>query len=237
MMYWYGDTFDLSWLLMILAMFAFWAFVIWLVANEVRGGRGHVEQAEEILTQRFARGEIDAAGVPRAPRHAGAHPPTSGVTTTHEVRGDGMRAKDAIRKSPETIEAGQTITEAAQRMDAAAVGALVVVEDGTPIGIVTDRDLVVRAMAKRYPPDSRVDGVMSMGVIAIDADADLRHAIDLFSHHAIRRLPVVENGEMCGMITVDDVVVDLAHDLDEATKPLAAQVLFGHPEPGPLARR
>jgi CBS domain-containing protein len=144
-----------------------------------------------------------------------------------------MRARDAIRKLPETIEAGDTITRAAQRMDEAAVGALVVIDEDRPVGIVTDRDLVVRAMARGYPRDSRVDSVMTTGLVGIDADEDLRQAIQLFSHHAIRRLPIVEGDEIRGMITLDDVVIDLAHDLEEATKPLAAQVLFGHPEAKP----
>ena len=144
-----------------------------------------------------------------------------------------MRARDAIRKLPETIQADETIARAAHRMDEAAVGALVVIDEGRPVGIVTDRDLVVRAMARGYPLDSRVDSVMTTGLVGIDADEDLRQAIQLFSHHAIRRLPVVEGDEIRGMITLDDVVIDLAHDLEEATKPLAAQVLFGHPEAKP----
>jgi CBS domain-containing protein len=72
-----------------------------------------------------------------------------------------------------------------------------------------------------------------MGVIALDADDDLRHAIALFAEHAVRRLPVVEGDRVCGMITLDDLVVDMAQDLAEATRPMAAQVLFGHPEPQP----
>ena len=143
-----------------------------------------------------------------------------------------MQARDAIRKGPVTIGADETIARAAQQMDEAAVGALVVIDEveDRPVGIVTDRDLVVRAMARGYPLDSRVDSVMSMGLVAIDADADLRHAIDLFSTHAIRRLPVVDGERMCGMITLDDLVVDLTQDLERASRPLVAQVLFGHPE-------
>lgn len=145
-----------------------------------------------------------------------------------------MQARDAIRKLPVSIHAGETVAQAAKQMDAAAVGALVVLdEDDRPVGIVTDRDLVVRAMARAYPLDSRIDSVMSMGLIAIDADADVRDAIELFSRHAIRRLPVVDGARMCGMITLDDIVVDLTQDLEMATKPLTAQVLFGHPEPQP----
>ncbi|HEX4821730.1 MAG TPA: CBS domain-containing protein [Acidimicrobiales bacterium] len=142
-----------------------------------------------------------------------------------------MKVKDAVRKAPETIEANGTIGAAAQQMDHAAVGALVVVDGGRPVGIVTDRDLVVRGLARHAPVDARVDSVMSTGLVAIDADADLRHAIALFSHHAIRRLPVVDGDRVCGMVTIDDLVVDLAQDLAEATRPLTAQVLFGHAQP------
>jgi signal-transduction protein with cAMP-binding, CBS, and nucleotidyltransferase domain len=144
-----------------------------------------------------------------------------------------MHVKDAITKLPETIEADRTIAEAAQQMDQGAVGALVVVDKGHPVGIVTDRDLVVRGVARRIAPDARIDSVMSMGVIALDAQDDLRHAIALFAEHAVRRLPVVEGDRVCGMITLDDLVVDMAQDLAEATRPMAAQVLFGHPEPQP----
>jgi len=145
-----------------------------------------------------------------------------------------MKARDAVRKPPVSIEAGETVAHAAELMDTAAVGALVVVdEERRPVGIVTDRDLVIRSMARGYPLDSRVDSVMSMGLIAIDANADVREAIGLFSHHAIRRLPVVDGARMCGMITLDDIVVDLTQDLEMATKPLTAQVLFGHSEPKP----
>ena len=149
-----------------------------------------------------------------------------------------MQVKDAVRKLPVMISAGATIAQAAKEMDAAAVGALVVVDETEqPIGIVTDRDLVVRALARGHTLDSRVDSVMSMGLIAIDADADLRDTLQLFDRHAIRRLPVVDGARMCGMVTLDDVVVDLAQDLAMATKPLAAQVLFGHPEPqAPVVR-
>ena len=87
-----------------------------------------------------------------------------------------MRARDAIRKLPETIQADETIKRAARRMDEAAVGALVVIDKGRPVGIVTDRDLVVRAMARGYPHDSRVDSVLTNGLVGSDADEDVRQA-------------------------------------------------------------
>jgi CBS domain-containing protein len=142
-----------------------------------------------------------------------------------------MRAREALRKNPVTIRADETITAAAERMDAQAVGALVVVDGERPVGVVTDRDLVVRGVARRIPPDSRVDYVMSTDPITLDADADLRDAVQLFRDHAIRRLPLLEGERMVGMLTVDDLVIDLVSDLADLARPLMGQVLFGHPEP------
>lgn len=143
-----------------------------------------------------------------------------------------MQAKDAARKQPATIGPDRTITEAAQEMDSLAVGALVVVEaGGRPVGIVTDRDLTVRAVARRLSPDARIDGVMSTGLITLPAAADLRDALGVFEAHAIRRLPLVEGERLVGMVTVDDLAVDLVSDLGRLVRPVTGQVLFGHPEP------
>jgi len=143
-----------------------------------------------------------------------------------------MHAIDAARKPPATIAADRTITQAAQEMDRLAVGALVVVEpNGRPAGIVTDRDLVVRAVARRADPEARVDSVMSTDLVALAPDADLREAFGIFERHALRRLPLVADDVVVGMLTMDDLVVDVTADLARLTRPITAQVLFGHQEP------
>jgi len=143
-----------------------------------------------------------------------------------------MHAIEAARKSPATVACDHTITEAAEMMDRRAVGALVVVEsDGRPVGIVTDRDLVVRAVARRSSPDARVDSVMSTDLVTLAPDADLRDAFKVFEDRAIRRLPLVAGEQLVGMLTMDDLVVDLTADLARLTRPIVGQVLFGHREP------
>jgi CBS domain-containing protein len=142
--------------------------------------------------------------------------------------------RDLTPKAPVTVPAGTTIEATARLMDERAVGAVVVVDDDRPVGIVTDRDIVVRGVARRSPMDGRVDSVMTSGVVAIDADDDERKAVAIFASHPFRRLPVVEEGRMIGMITVDDLTVVLTRTLDELTNGVTAQLLFGHPEPGPL---
>jgi CBS domain-containing protein len=147
-----------------------------------------------------------------------------------------MRAIEAARKPPVTIGRDHTITEAAQTMDRMAIGALVVVEpDGRPVGIVTDRDLAVRGVAHRLSPEARIDAVMSTNLLTLAPDADLRDALEVFDTHAIRRLPLVADDRLMGMITTDDLIVDLAGDLGRLVRPVTGQVLFGHPEPAPPA--
>lgn len=145
-----------------------------------------------------------------------------------------MRAVDAIRKPPATIEADDSIAQAARLMDSLVVGALIVMDGAQPVGMVTDRDIAIRAVARGVPTDARVDSVMSHGVIALPASAELRQALPIFHSHAIRRLPLVEDGRIVGMLTTDDLLIDLVTDLGDIVRPITGQVVFGHPEPANL---
>jgi len=139
-----------------------------------------------------------------------------------------MRARDAIRRSGVAIGPSQTVQQAASIMERAGVGALAVVDEGRLVGIVTDRDLVRRVMARGLPADARVDAVMSMPVVTIDADADLHDAFKVFRTHGNRRLPLVQEGRFVGMLSVDDLLIDLAGDLADLARPVTAETIFGH---------
>ena len=139
-----------------------------------------------------------------------------------------MKTIDAVRRSGITVAAEQTIHEAAALMDSAGVGALPVVDDGRLVGIVTDRDLVRRGIAQRVDADGRVDAMMSSPVVTIDADADLHDAFAMFRTNALRRLVVVRGGDVVGMISIDDLLMDLAGDLADLARPVTGEVVFGH---------
>lgn len=139
-----------------------------------------------------------------------------------------MRTIDAVRRSGVGIRADQTVRQAAQVMEAAGVGSLAVVDGSRLVGIVTDRDLVRRALARAMPSDSRVDAVMTSPVVAIQADADLHEAFVLFRTHGIRRLAVVKGAEFVGMVTVDDLLIDLAGDLVDLSRPIDAEIGHAH---------
>jgi CBS domain-containing protein len=147
------------------------------------------------------------------------------------VGGRIMKVREVMVKAPVTMDIGATICDAAIAMDRAAVGAVVIVDGERPVGIVTDRDLVTRALARRLPPDARLDGVMSGGVVCVDSGAELSQVASILATHPIRRVPVVERDRVVGMVTLDDLVVRLANDLHNVTAGVTAQLLFGHPEP------
>lgn len=139
-----------------------------------------------------------------------------------------MRTIDGVRRSAVGLRADQTVHEAAVLMEQAGVGALAVLDDGHLVGIVTDRDLVRRAMARGLAGDARIDGVMSSPVLTVDADADLHDTFAVFREHAVRRLAVVRGGELVGVLTIDDLLMDVAADLSDLARPVTAEVLFAH---------
>lgn len=146
-----------------------------------------------------------------------------------------MEIRDAIRKPPVAVDVDATLVEAAGLMDTASVGCVIVVDGDQPVGMLTDRDITVRAVARGMAPDARVDAVMSTDIITADAAADLRSVMSVFRSHPIRRIPVMDNGNLVGVITLDDLMVDLSADLCDLTRAVTGQVVFGHPEPMPAS--
>jgi len=146
-----------------------------------------------------------------------------------------MRIWDLVRRSAVGIRPDQTLVEAASIMDKAGVGALVVVDADRPVGIVTDRDLVRRGLARSLPIDARVDAVMTTPLVTVDADDDAHEVYQVLRTHALRRLPLVRDGRFVGMITVDDLLIHLAADLSDLARPITGEVLFAQRDSSPPA--
>ena len=141
-----------------------------------------------------------------------------------------MRAIEAIRKRFVSVSPDTTLSDAADLMERANVGSLLVLDGPRLVGIVTDRDIVVRGVAHALPADARIDTVMTTNVVTLDADADLRAALPLFRTHACRRLPLLSGTEVVGVLAVDDLLIDLVADLGDAIRPITGEVIFGHHE-------
>lgn len=148
-----------------------------------------------------------------------------------------MKVSDFTWRKPVTIDVDDTVAEAARRFSDEGVGALIVLDEQHPVGVVTDRDLVVRGLARRVAPDARIDALMSMGVVALDADEDVGELYAVFARHAIRRVPIVENDRVVGIVSLDDAMVSTAAALGDLAGVLSTQIAFPHArdEPPPPA--
>jgi CBS domain-containing protein len=114
------------------------------------------------------------------------------------------KVKDFMTKGVLTVDEDKTIFEAAKLMSQKEVGDVVVLKGEIPRGIVTERDFVRRVVARKTPLDSKISDVMSRPLITIDPDASLKEAARKMVKRGIRRLPVVEQHKLVGIIVVSD---------------------------------
>lgn len=111
-----------------------------------------------------------------------------------------------------TIEAGATVKKAAELMDKHDIGCLVVVSYENPVGIVTERDMLKRVLLqKRDLGKTRVGNIMSAPLIASSPHTDIRDAIRLMNERRIKKLPVIEEGQLVGLVSLTDVMRSLAY--------------------------
>lgn len=114
--------------------------------------------------------------------------------------------KDVMSRNVKTISPEATMEEAALKMRKNKIGCLVVVEGEKPIGIITERDLVYKIVAEGKDTKTKVREVMSKDLKTIDKEADLKLAAKLMATHIIRRLPVVDNDRLVGIVTLEDIM-------------------------------
>ena len=117
------------------------------------------------------------------------------------------RVRDVMTPNPVGVYYDQTIAEAAQVMRDAGVGAVLVVKGDSLGGVVTDRDLVIRGLAEGAGTDAPVGPLCSSKLVGVDAAADIADAELLMRENAVRRLPVIEDGQIVGIITLGDIAV------------------------------
>ncbi len=118
-----------------------------------------------------------------------------------------MFVREIMSSPVETICPEASVTEAVGLMGDKHIGSLVVVRDGQPIGIFTERDLLSKILAKRARlSTTKIETVMSEPVISIDGATPISEAANFMRHRKIRRLPVTENGKLVGIITAADIL-------------------------------
>ncbi|MDO5535182.1 MAG: CBS domain-containing protein [Propionibacteriaceae bacterium] len=123
-------------------------------------------------------------------------------------------ARDLMTTPAECLAPDETLVTAARMLSKYDVGSMPVVDGDTLVGVVTDRDIVINAVAKGLDPqETPVTQIATSNVVTVEASANATEVAALMAEHQVRRLPVVDGGKVVGMVAQADV----ARDLDEGT--------------------
>ena len=139
-----------------------------------------------------------------------------------------MKLRDIMTNQVITIHPEESAAVAARTLTHYNIGALpVCANDGKVCGVLTDRDLVTRCLASgQSPENTKVKEVMTAQVVSASPEMDTAVAAHLMGRQQVRRLPVVENGKLCGMVSLGDLAVreDLNPDAGDALGDISANI-------------
>jgi CBS domain-containing protein len=137
-----------------------------------------------------------------------------------------MKVSEVMTRDVQTIRPDQPVQQAANFMLSADAGSIPVTEGDRLIGMITDRDIAVRGVAKGHGPDTPVRELMTNDIVSVRIDDDCEEAASRMSEAQVRRLPVIDEQErLCGIVSLGD----LSRQTDGAS---AAQALEGVSQPG-----
>jgi CBS domain-containing protein len=116
--------------------------------------------------------------------------------------------RDAMTEGPSSIDASASVAEAARLMRDGQVGSLPITQDDQLVGMITDRDITTAVVAEGTDPGATSAGdVCSRDPISVEPDKDLEEAVELMARNQVRRLPVVENGKLVGIVAQADIAL------------------------------
>jgi CBS domain-containing protein len=135
------------------------------------------------------------------------------------------QVRDAMTSNPRTTSSSQSLADAAQIMKSEDVGSVPVVDEGRLVGVLTDRDIAIRAVAEGADArTTNVGDVASRELVTVEPEEDLDQALALMARHRVRRLMVVERGQLVGILAQADVAEEVKEKkagelLEEISKP------------------
>ena len=116
--------------------------------------------------------------------------------------------RDAMTENPRSIGASASVVEAARVMREEHIGSLPITDDEQLVGMITDRDITTRVVAEAADPKmTPVGDVYSRDPVSVEPDEDLEDALQLMARHQVRRLPVVEQGRLVGIVAQADIAL------------------------------
>ncbi|MBU5677032.1 CBS domain-containing protein [Alkaliphilus sp. MSJ-5] len=119
-----------------------------------------------------------------------------------------MNVRDVMTNKIYAALPNASITEVAKKMKELNVGSIPVCDNqDQPIGIITDRDIVLRGVVEGLDNTSSVSDIMSKGIVSVTPDTHVHEAARIMGENQVRRLPVIENGKIVGMVSIGDLAV------------------------------
>jgi CBS domain-containing protein len=109
--------------------------------------------------------------------------------------------KEIMNPNVVTLSPNATLKEAAEMMSKQKIGSIVIIDKNKPLGILTERDFATKIMLKPYSEDSKVSEVMSSPVIHVSSDQSVADIIDIMANKEIRKVPVIDDGKVVGIVT------------------------------------
>jgi len=134
-----------------------------------------------------------------------------------------MLAQDLITRAPVLVHRTAPVAEAVRRMRDADVGSVVVVEEEEPIGILTDRDVALD-MARGAAGGRLVEEVMTPVPVSIPADVDVELCLERMEDNCVRRILIVEDSVIVGIVSLDDILMHLGYLMGKASSLIRAEV-------------
>lgn len=135
-----------------------------------------------------------------------------------------MPATQIARESVVTADPNEAAAECAELMSENQVGCVIVTQDQEPVGIVTDRDIVLETIADGVvPPGLTASDIMTDDVVTAEADKGVFELCSKMCDAKVRRMPLVEDGELAGIVTMDDILPRLADKFEELTSVIEAE--------------
>jgi CBS domain-containing protein len=122
------------------------------------------------------------------------------------------KIKDIMTEEVECCTLLDNVYEVALKMKELNVGAIPILDQDKLVGMITDRDIVVRGVAEKHPGSTRVEDIMSNSLVTVSPESSSKEAAKLMAEHQIRRLPVVEEGKLIGIVSLGDFAI---HELTD----------------------
>ncbi|MEO2074917.1 MAG: CBS domain-containing protein [Bacillus sp. (in: firmicutes)] len=117
------------------------------------------------------------------------------------------KIRDIMTDNVECCTLLDNMYEVALKMKELNVGAIPIVDQEKVVGMITDRDIVVRGVAEKHPGSTKVEDIMSNNLVTVSPDSTSKEAAKLMAEHQIRRLPVVEGDKLIGIVSLGDFAI------------------------------